>query len=100
MMSSFQKAKFKSNNSFSKPGFGKKDWNEGIDMASIYEKATGKSIKGNSKRLTGLCPFNDHQDRTPSFSLYPETQSYYCFGCRRSGSASWFKKEMERIYGI
>lgn len=92
--------KFKILSNFkSKYGRSQRD-SEEIDMAAIYEKATGKSIKGSSKRMTGLCPFSDHQDRTPSFSLYPDTQSYYCFGCLRSGKASWFKYEMERIYGI
>ena len=33
------------------------------------------------------CPFPDHSDTNPSFVVYPETQSFYCFGCRRGGSA-------------
>lgn len=78
----------------------KKDWNEeDIDMIAIYEKVTGKSIKGGKSRVTGVCPFPDHQDATPSFSIYPLTHSYFCFGCRKSGKASWFKREMDRIYG-
>jgi len=33
------------------------------------------------------CPFKDHSDTNPSFVVYPETQSFYCFGCQRGGSA-------------
>ena len=36
------------------------------------------SLKRKGKILTGLCPF--HNEKTPSFTVYPETQSYYCFG--------------------
>lgn len=35
-------------------------------------------------RLQGRCPF--HQDKTPSFTIYPHTNSFYCFSCNRGGS--------------
>jgi hypothetical protein len=31
------------------------------------------------------CPLPNHEDRTPSFVLYPETQSFFCFGCLHGG---------------
>ena len=37
------------------------------------------SLKRNGRTLKGLCPF--HNEKTPSFTVYPDTQSYYCFGC-------------------
>ena len=33
------------------------------------------------------CPFPDHDDTDPSFRVYPETQSFNCFGCKKGGSA-------------
>lgn len=37
------------------------------------------------ERWIGNCPLPDHEDRTPSFTVYPETNSWYCFGCCRGG---------------
>jgi CHC2 zinc finger/Toprim-like len=45
--------------------------------------------------LTGRCPF--HPDRTPSFVVYPQTQSFYCFGCREHGDVLSFLMRMERL---
>jgi DNA primase len=37
-------------------------------------------------RWTARCPLPDHEDRTPSFTVYTETNSWYCFGaCQRGG---------------
>ena len=38
------------------------------------------------EKNTAKCPFPDHSDTNPSFVVYPETQSFYCFGCQRGGS--------------
>jgi DNA primase len=38
-----------------------------------------------SRRLIGLCPF--HKEQTPSFTLYPSTKSWYCYGCHKGGDA-------------
>ena len=37
------------------------------------------NLKRRGKNLVGLCPF--HGEKTPSFTVYPETGSFFCFGC-------------------
>lgn len=39
-------------------------------------------------RLMGLCPF--HEEKTPSFCIFPEGRGYYCFGCSQSGDSISF----------
>lgn len=41
------------------------------------------------------CPF--HSERTPSFHVYPDTQSYYCFGCGAGGDVVTFIKSIENL---
>ena len=40
-------------------------------------------LKRRGRTYLGLCPF--HNEKTPSFIVYPETQSFYCFGCGAGG---------------
>ena len=55
---------------------------EALDIADII----GENVKlrHTSRGYMGLCPF--HQEDTPSFYVYTDTQSYYCFGCHESGN--------------
>ena len=46
-------------------------------------------------RLVGRCPF--HEDREPSFNIWPETQSFYCFGCGAGGDVFTFLEKMNGI---
>jgi DNA primase len=41
------------------------------------------------------CPF--HDDRNPSFVVYPQTQTFYCFGCREHGDVMSFLMRQERL---
>jgi len=43
----------------------------------------------------GLCPF--HSEKTPSFAVYPESNSFYCFGCGAGGDGVAFLMRMERL---
>ncbi|MCM1364088.1 MAG: DNA primase [Faecalibacterium sp.] len=52
-------------------------------------------LKRRGKNLVGLCPF--HNEKTPSFTVYPETQSYYCFGCGAGGEAINFIRRIENL---
>ena len=40
-------------------------------------------LKRKGRLYGGLCPF--HSEKTPSFYVYPDTQSFYCFGCGVGG---------------
>lgn len=43
----------------------------------------------------GLCPF--HSEKTGSFTVFPATDSFYCFGCRKAGDVITFVREMENL---
>ncbi|OPY81801.1 MAG: DNA primase [Syntrophorhabdus sp. PtaU1.Bin153] len=42
------------------------------------------------KYLVGKCPLPGHDDRTPSFTVNPERQAFYCFGCHARGDVIEF----------
>ena len=65
------------------------------DTASIVDVISKKVRLSRSGRdWFGLCPF--HQEKTPSFKVNPESQSYYCFGCGMHGDVITFVMESER----
>ncbi len=45
--------------------------------------------------MVGLCPF--HSERTPSFTVFPGSNSFYCFGCGAGGDAITFVRRMENL---
>ncbi len=53
------------------------------------------NLKRQGKLLKGLCPF--HNERTPSFTVYPETSSFYCFGCGAGGEVITFIRRIENL---
>ena len=55
----------------------------------------GVELRGQGKRLTGRCPF--HDDRTPSLCVYPETESFHCFGCGAAGDVIDFIRRTEGL---
>ena len=52
-------------------------------------------LRHRGRTHTGLCPF--HSEKTPSFVVYPETQSYYCFGCGAGGDVITFIRTMNNL---
>lgn len=61
---------------------------ESVVSAYVNLKRTGSTMKG-------LCPF--HNEKTPSFTVYPENGSYYCFGCQNGGDVITFVRNIENL---
>lgn len=53
------------------------------------------NLKRRGKNLVGLCPF--HSEKTPSFTVYPESSSFYCFGCGVGGDVITFTGLLENL---
>ncbi|HPV42778.1 MAG TPA: DNA primase [Spirochaetota bacterium] len=53
------------------------------------------SLKKKGKNYIGLCPF--HKEKTPSFSVSPDKQIFYCFGCHTGGNVFNFISRIERL---
>ncbi|MGA8367148.1 MAG: DNA primase [Candidatus Acidiferrales bacterium] len=51
-------------------------------------------LKKTGQNFTGLCPF--HQEKTPSFSVHPVKQMYYCFGCHEGGDVFKFVMQVDK----
>lgn len=52
-------------------------------------------LRHRGRTATGLCPF--HNEKTPSFVVYPDTQSFYCFGCGAAGDAISFVRKYNNL---
>ncbi|CAN0414720.1 unnamed protein product, partial [Discosporangium mesarthrocarpum] len=57
-----------------------------VDIVEVIDKRV--NLKKAGKNYTACCPF--HNEKTPSFSVQPEKQFYYCFGCGAGGNAIGF----------
>ncbi|MGH7570545.1 MAG: DNA primase [Gemmatimonadota bacterium] len=66
------------------------------DRADIVE-VIGEvvELKKRGRNFVGLCPF--HAEKTPSFTVTPEKQMYYCFGCQAGGNAFTFLMQHEKL---
>lgn len=64
-----------------------------IDIEQVISSHVNLRRRG--KTYTGLCPF--HNEKTPSFTVYPETQSFYCFGCGAAGDVISFVRRIENL---
>ncbi len=61
-----------------------------VDLISNYV-----DLKRAGQNLKGLCPF--HQERTPSFTVNPSKQIFYCFGCHKGGDHISFIMAYENV---
>ena len=62
-----------------------------VDIVDVIERRI--TLKKTGKNYSACCPF--HNEKTPSFSVSPDKQFYYCFGCGVSGNALTFIMEYE-----
>ncbi len=53
------------------------------------------TLKRRGSNLVGLCPF--HNEKSPSFTVYPSSNSYYCFGCGAGGDPITFIRGVENL---
>ena len=64
--------------------------NDISDVVSSYV-----SLKRRGRNMVGLCPF--HGEKTPSFTVYPENGSFFCFGCETGGDVIAFIMKQENL---
>ena len=67
-----------------------------LSRTSIEDLISGYvSLKRAGSNLKGLCPF--HSEKSPSFTVYPGDNSFYCFGCGVGGNAITFVRQIEHM---
>lgn len=66
---------------------------QSIDIIDLVEETVKLTRKGN--RYWGLCPF--HQEKTPSFSVSPDKNRFYCFGCHAAGDIYAFIMKRDNL---
>jgi DNA primase len=64
-----------------------------VDIADLV--GVKVSLRRAGKLLKGLCPF--HQERSPSFVVYPDEGRYHCFGCAKSGDVFTWLRDTEGL---
>ena len=64
--------------------------NDLTDVVSSYV-----NLRRSGRNMVGLCPF--HGEKTPSFNVYPENGSFYCFGCGVGGDVITFIRRIENL---
>ena len=66
------------------------DSNNLVEVISQYTQ-----MKRTGSQLMGRCPFPDHAEKTPSFSVSESKQVYHCFGCGKSGNLFSFLRDYQ-----
>ncbi len=67
-----------------------------LNRSDIVEVVGSRiQLKKAGKNYTARCPF--HQEKTPSFSVSPDKQFYYCFGCGAGGNALGFIMDHDNL---
>lgn len=68
---------------------------EAADIVEVASEFT--ALRRQGTRFIGLCPYPDHQEKTPSFSVSPDKGFYYCFGCSRGGDAIKLVEDLKSL---
>ncbi|MBI2816649.1 MAG: DNA primase [Acidobacteria bacterium] len=73
------------------------DFSQQVKSSTDIVRIIGEHVrlKKAGNNYVGLCPF--HQEKTPSFSVHPTRQFYYCFGCGAKGDVFRFVMETEKL---
>src|SRR5262245_46173583 len=66
---------------------------EANDLVSVIESYL--PLRRSGRNMTALCPF--HPEKTPSFTVYPESQHWKCYGCGKAGDVFTFVQEREGL---
>lgn len=66
-----------------------------LDIVSVF-RHYNFDLKESSNRYVCLCPFHNDKN-TPNLTIYPETESFYCFTCKKSGDALTLISFMEKM---
>ncbi|MBA6414046.1 DNA primase [Parahaliea sp. F7430] len=66
---------------------------ERLDIVEVIDRRV--KLKRSGKNYSARCPF--HEEKTPSFSVNPDKQFYYCFGCGAGGNALGFVMDYENL---
>ena len=64
-----------------------------VDIVEVIDRRV--KLKKTGKNYSARCPF--HEEKTPSFSVSPDKQFYYCFGCGAGGNALGFIMDYENL---
>lgn len=64
-----------------------------LDIVEVIDSRV--KLRKTGKNYSACCPF--HKEKTPSFTVSPDKQFYYCFGCGASGTALGFLMEYEHL---
>ncbi len=64
-----------------------------VDIVEVVDRRV--KLKKTGKNYSALCPF--HDEKSPSFSVNPDKQFYYCFGCGAGGNALGFLMDYENL---
>ena len=68
---------------------------EATNLVDLVSETVALTPTRNGTDYVGLCPF--HEDRNPSFHVYPDRQSYRCWPCQKGGDCFSWVMEIEGV---